>query len=882
MTELFGDARAALDDRVADLLGRLTLDEKLAQLGTYFMGATPAENHHTRLSAGIGHISLVVSGATLEDNLAMVELAQQEVMAATEFGIPALVHAEALSGPMLAGGANFPGAIALAATWDPDGVEAMAAVTSRQLAAMGVHQAFSPVLDVARDPRWGRIGETYGEDPTLAAALGVAFVRGIQGDDLSTGVAATAKHFLGYAMGQGGLNMAATQLGWRELREVYAKPFAAAITEAGLASVMNSYSAIDGVPVAASTEILTDLLRGELGFTGLTVSDYGSVTQLQRPYGLADSLTDAAVSALSAGLDVEAPDFVAYASLAPAVGDGRLDESVIDVAVARVLRLKFRLGLFENPGPDRPALPSILGQSRDVDLAVHLARESMVLLQNHDALLPLAPQGRIAVIGPLANLVRPLFGAYSLPAAIELRTGAGTGQQGVEITQPTDGTQPPTIERLEEEFHTFFPAARTIVEAIREAAPDAIVTHAVGCELRETDQSGFAEAVELARSADVAILVVGGKDGWGFESCTTGEGLDSMRVGLTGSQEELVKQVHAAGTPVVVVHVSARPLSSPWIAEHVPAVLQAWHPGQGGARAISETLFGLNNPGGKLPMTAVRHEGQIPNHYAHPRGSGYAGRGISIWSPTEYVDGPGTPLYPFGHGLSYTTFAYGTPLVKVTADTIHVSCDVINTGDRDGSEVVQLYVSDRVATVARPVKELVGFRRIRLAPDSAARVTFSLRIDQLAFLDAHRRWVVEPGWFDVEVGSSSADIRGRTEFHLATGVAEIGVERGYVATSVVESAEPFVEASVEAQGAETAPGIDIPLGVLSADPEANAILAAFVPPNTPQSSAFDALTLRQVASYAPAIFTDDVLDRIATQLAQLHHRRTNRPDHPDA
>lgn len=874
MTPTYRDADAPVADRVADLLGRMSLEQKLAQLGTFFMGSVPPTDHEPYLARGIGHVSLVVAGSSLEDNLAMIERAQTRIIAATEHGIPALVHAEALSGPMLPGGTNFPGGIALAAAWDPDKIERMGAVIGRQLAAMGVRQAFSPVLDVSRDPRWGRIGETYGEDPTLAAALGVAFVRGVQGDGLATGVAATAKHFLGYAMSQAGLNMAATTPGWRELREVYAKPFAAAIAEAGLASVMNSYSAIDGVPVAANHEILTGLLRNELSFDGLTVSDYGSVQQLRHPYAVAGTLTDAARAALSSGLDVEAPDFICYPGLAAYVRDGRLDEAVVDAAVAHVLRLKFALGLFEAPMPDRASLARVLGRSDDDELAHELATEAMVLLRNDDGLLPLAPSGRIAVIGPNAAGVRPLFGAYSLPAAIELRTGAATGQQGVDVSAL--GMQAaPSPEALEQTFRSFFPAARSVIEAIREAAPDAEVTHFPGCALAGDDTAGFPEAVEAASTADVAVLVVGGKDGWGHGTCTTGEGLDSMRVGLTGVQEDLVRAIHATGTPVVVVHVSARPLCSEWIAENVPAILQAWHPGQGGGLAIAEALFGTTTPGGRLPVTAVRHEGQIPNYYAHPRGSGYAGRAISIWSPTEYIDGTGAPLFPFGHGLSYTTFAYHEAAVQLGPDAVTVSCVVSNTGDRPGDEVVQLYVSDRVASVVRPVKELAGFRRLRLEAGASAKVTFIVRFDQLTFLNAERRWVVEAGAFDIEIGASSADTRLRSEFELTEGLTDVGIRRGYVAHCDVEDLPGYQPPGQDEPPPTGDLDLDTPLRTLTADPEAAAIIAAHVPTatGTPPPEAFTALSLRQVAQYAPALFTDDVLAAIADDLAELQRLR---------
>lgn len=771
----------------------MTLEEKAAQLGGVMWNPYGSGEQFGLLREGIGQVSVLLFNR-LDDPRAVareVERIQAFLVNETRLGIPALVHGEALSGPMIPGGASFPLAIGLAAAWDPDGLREMAAMAREQLRALGIRQALSPVLDVARDPRWGRIGETYGEDPTLAARLGVSFVTGLQGEGsaedanrLKEGVAATAKHFIGYSASEGALNMAEASIPPRLLREVYAKPHEAAIRKAGLAAVMNAYCSLDGEPVVASAAVLRDLLRGELGFRGVTVSDYRSIDRLVTAFAAAPDMRQAGLLALRAGMDMELPRLNAYAHLPDAVRRGEIEEALVDEAVRRVLELKFRLGLFERPYPEAERIEVVFRPSFHAGLAQELARESMVLLKNEGPLLPL-PRNvrRVAVIGPNADNRRNLFGGYSHPAARELFFGMAR-IAGVDAQTGGPSSYGEKLRELEtDDLPRMYPHLTTVYREMAERLPHAEVVHAAGCDVTGDDRSGFAEAVRLAEWADVVILVVGGKDGFG-KPCTSGEGNDAAHIGLPGVQEELVKAVHSAGKPVVLVHMSARPLSSPWIAEHVPAILEAWHPGAWGAKAIVDVLLGEYNPGGKLPVTALKHAGQLPVYYAHRRGSGYEGRPEDTFVSKEgYVDDPLEPLFPFGHGLSYTTFRYsGLELsdrrIGPEGELI-VSCTVENMGPVSGDEVVQLYLSDELASMARPVKELAGFVRVRLAPGEKKRVAFRLHATQTAFLDRRMEWVVEPGWFRVMIGASSRDIRLSDRFEIIGETTAVGGNREF-------------------------------------------------------------------------------------------------------
>jgi beta-glucosidase len=723
------------------LLVRMTLDEKLAQLGCVWCTALVENETFSPESAarwlehGIGEITRIgaTTGLRPRDRAVFANEIQRYLVEHTRLGIPAIVHEESTAGLCAREATQFPQAIGLASTWDPDLVERIGGVIREQMVATGARHTLAPVLDVARDPRWGRVEETYGESAYLASRLGVAYVRGVQGD-LEDGVAATGKHFLGYALSDGGLNHAPVQIGPRELREVVAEPFRAAIAEAGLATVMNSYASVDGLPCGGSKAILDDLLRGELGFTGAVVADYSTTELLLSYHRVAGTKGEAAKRALEAGLDMELPQLDCYGPpLRELVERGQVEVALVDRSVRRVLELKNRLGLFENPYVEVDAAATAYGRATDRALAYEAAVKSLVLLRNEGHLLPLSPDARVAVIGPAADDERLLQGDYSYPAHTE-------------IVQPRD-REGRLIERGGDFAPgPFYPESVTPLAGIRAVAPNA--TYAKGSGVRSTHTEGFAEAVELARDADVAVCFVGGRSGL-MPDCTSGEFRDVSDLGLPGVQLDLVRSVVETGTPTVVVVVSGRVHALPWIAEHATAVLYAWVPGEQGGAAIADVLFGAASPSGRLPISLPRSAGHVPTYHDHRAGGGRS----AIFG--DYVDAPAWPLYFFGAGLTYTTFDYGALRVAepVTTDAPWgVEVEVRNTGERAGTEVVQLYLRDEIARVARPDRRLAGFTRVELEPGESASVRFTVDPTALAYYDEQMRLVVEPGAARVTVG----------------------------------------------------------------------------------------------------------------------------------
>jgi beta-glucosidase len=753
MTE--GGVSATVEERVEDLLERMTLDEKIAQVGGLAVqdvlegDAFSQEKAGDRLAHGIGQITRI-AGSTLlrpRETARIANEVQRFLRESTRLGIPAIVHEESLAGYVARDATCFPQAIGLAATWEPALVEEMAGVIRRQMRAVGATLSLSPVLDVARDPRWGRLEETYGEDPYLIGRMGVAYIRGLQGEDLTTGVAATAKHFVGYGAAEGGLNWAPAHIPRRELLEFYVLPFREAIREAGVECVMNAYHEMDGVPCGASVEIMDHLLRRELGFKGPVVSDYLTVPMLRHYHRVAATKGEAARLALEAGIDVELPGLNYYGEpLREAIDSGQTPVALLDQAVRRVLRQKFEMGLFEQPFVDEAAVESAYGRPEDRALARRIARKSFVLLKN-DGVLPLDRSLRsIAVIGPAAHSRRLLQGDYHYPTHLEMLYGS--------IDEQADAHPAGLAE--------CFPLMATVLEAIRGRAPDASVVHAKGCSVTGNDTEGIAEAVAAVRGADLSVLVVGGRSGL-VDGCTSGEASDRSDLGLPGVQQRLADAMLDTGKPVVVVFVGP-PMSVPSIVDRASAVLQAWMPGEEGGYAIADVLFGVENPGGKMPVTVVRGVGQVPLFYNHkPSG------GRSQWR-TNYSDSEVAPLFPFGHGLSYTTFEYGPlsiePENASSGDPIRVRLQVTNSGEQAGDEVVQLYIHDVVASVTRPVLQLAGFVRVNLEPGESNDLEFSIQPEQLAFYDLHMDYVVEPGEFEVAVGSSSEDIRSRGKFDV--------------------------------------------------------------------------------------------------------------------
>jgi len=749
---LYRDPSRGVDERAADLLRRMTREEKVAQLGSAWVfqlteGDRLSESKAAPLlGRGLGQVTRI-SGAS---NLGAAEAArlaneiQRFLLERTRLRIPAIVHEEVCSGLMASQSTVFPQAIGVASTWDPGLAEAMADVVRVQMRAVGAHQGLSPVLDVCRDPRWGRTEETFGEDPHLVAQMGLAMVRGLQGESPTTGVIATGKHLVGYGASEGGLNWAPAPIPPRVLREVYLHPFEAAVKLAGLRSIMNGYHEIDGVPGAADRELLTEILRRSWEFQGCVVSDYFAVRQLTDYHHLAEDAPEAASIALEAGLDVELPSTDCYGQpLLQALGSGRVTESTLDEAVIRVLRAKLELGLFEHPFVDPDVALSVMSTPFQLELAGRLARKSIVLLRN-DGILPLSPKlESIAVIGPNAHEARNLFGDYTYPAHVESLLEMRDHGNVFSIPLPDEADlSGPTIR-----FATVF-------DALEGRFGDK-VRLARGCGISEDSTEGFAEAVALAADSDVAILVLGDKSGL-TEDCTSGESRDRHSLDLPGVQEALLAEVVKTGTPVVLVLVAGRPTGSVGAHESCGAVVTTWLPGQEGAAAIVDVLTGEVNPGGKLPITHPRTVGQIPVYYGH-KVSG----GRSYWKG-DYVDGPVAPLYPFGHGLSYTTFELGSPSVTPDLvtwnDEVSVTIEIANTGQRDGDEVVQLYVRDPQASVTRPVLELKGFARVEVEAGASKRINFRLPVGQLGFYDRHLSYVVEPGEIEVMVGTSSQDL----------------------------------------------------------------------------------------------------------------------------
>jgi beta-glucosidase len=777
---LYRDPNRPVEERVADLLGRMTLDEKVAQLGSRWVfeladaSGLVEERVTGYLAHGLGQVTRISGASSLEPGqaAALANAIQTHLLQHTRLGIPAIVHEEICSGLMARGATVFPQAIGLASTWEPGLVEQLATTIRVQMRAAGAHHGLGPVLDVSRDPRWGRTEETFGEDAHLVARMGVAFVRGLQGDDLATGVVATGKHFIGYGASEGGRNWGPPAVGPRLLRDVYLHPFQAAIREAGLRSVMNAYNELDGIPCGADRSLLTDLLRDELGFEGYVVSDYFSVRQLEAYHRHAPDGSTAAAQALRAGIDVELPSSDCYAEpLFAALEAGLVDTEDIDISVRRILRTKFELGLFEQPLVDVEAAASAAATDAHRALARRVAVKSMVLLRN-DGALPLAGDGVVAVIGPSADEARHLLGDYAYPAHVEsladLLESGGEGEMS-ELPIPILGgvtLERPTVD------------ATSVLVALRERLGER-VRFERGCNLNDDDRSGIAAAVELARDADIAVVVVGDKAGL-TDDCTSGESRDRASLDLPGVQEELVRAVVETGTPVVLVLVAGRPTGSVWAHEHAAAVLLAWLPGEEGGKAIADVLTGDAAPGGRLPLTFPRSAGQIPAFYGHKISGGR-----SHWKG-DYVDLPAAPLYPFGHGLAYTSFELRSPRLAASDlnldGTLSVTVEVANTGGRAGDEVVQLYVRDPEASVTRPVLELKAFARVALDPGESRAVVLEVPVAALGFTGVDLSYVVEPGAIDVFLGTDAATL---TEVGTVT-----------IAAAAVETPEPSSDGKV--------------------------------------------------------------------------------------
>jgi beta-glucosidase len=748
------------------LIADMTMAEKLAQLGgvwsTQLVDDRGFDEDAARrlLGNGAGQVTRIAASTGLRPRglAVFANEVQRFLVEETRQGIPAIIHEESVGGFCARDAVQFPQAIGLASSWDRELLHEVADHIRSEMVAVGARQSLAPVLDIARDPRWGRVEETYGEDPVLAGELGVAYVIGLQDsgerhrpgadsdDDDRTlrprardGVIATGKHFLGYGLPEGGRNHGPVQLGSRELREVFAEPFAAAIRDAGLSSVMNSYSSVDGLPCAGSAMVLIELLRGELEFTGTVVADYFAVDLLRTFHRVAPTKGVAAAKALLAGLDVELPALDCFAELPALVEAGIVPERIVDAAVRRVLAQKVALGLFEDPFVDSDAAPAAFGTPSGRSLARRAAVESIVLLDD-DGTVPIEPAslaGRtVAVIGPAADDVRLLQGDYHYPAHLEIiHAGDGGG-----LLPESGGAFAPG---------PYYPESVTPLAGIAAAleGTGATVVHEPGCGITGDDRSGLDAAVAAASAADLVVCCVGGRSGLVPEA-TVGEARDAVDLALTGLQEELVEAVAATGTPVVTVVVSGRVHTLERVERASAATLLAWVPGQEGGAAIADVLFGVEPPSGRLPVTIPRHVGQVPVHYNHRAGGGAS----AFWG--DYTDSPAAPLHPFGFGLSTTTVSWSELDVEAgtTTEPTTISVVVTNTGERPGVEVVPLFVHDESASVARPDRQLVGFARVPLPVGASRRVTFAVHPSRLAFFDDRFDFVCEPGAFRFEVG----------------------------------------------------------------------------------------------------------------------------------
>lgn len=706
---LYRHADAPVEERVYDLVRRMTLEEKVRQLDMYSGATAIVDKHSDETHATADAAFLPDKAAALWGDLGVgaihdlnptpeqANTIQKWVISHNRLGIPAMFIEEGLHG--FDTGTVYPAPLGLAATWNPKIARETAEGIASEARATGVDMILAPVLDLAREPRWGRVEEDFGEDPYLTGQMGLAYVRGAQGTALSTdhSVVAEPKHFAGHGSPEGGTNTSPVHIGERELRMVMLKSFEPAFREGHAMSVMAAYHEIDGIPVTADPLLFETILRREWGFKGFVLSDLGAIERLYDAHHVAATPKDAVCLANRSGVDMQFYDFphnVYQKALIDCVHEGSIPESDLDYAVRSVLRVKFELGLFDHPYVD-PALNSRVHRSQaHLDVSLASARESMTLLKNDGGLLPLSKSTRqIAVIGPNGDIAR--YGDYERES------------NGKRIS---------------------------ILQGIRTLLPSASVTFSNGDDI--------AAAVAQAKAADVAILALGEWQG------ISGEGFDRAHLDLPGNQEQLLEAVAATGKPVVLVLENGRPLTIGWAKEHIPAILEAWYPGEFGGQAVAETLFGDNNPGGKLTITFPKNTGELPDFYNA--------------DPTrvhKYVDDDGKPLFPFGYGLSYTTFRFANlkaqPPAQGTRGGVEVSVDVTNTGDLAGDEVAQLYLRQDTSSVETPERSLKGFERIHLAPHETRTVRFTIPMHELEIWNAEGKWVVEPGAYTLWAGGDS-------------------------------------------------------------------------------------------------------------------------------
>lgn len=755
---LFKNAKAPIEDRVNDLLGRMTVNEKVGQLlcplgwpmytksdkgkvgisDTYIKRMTqmPIGSFWAVLRADPWTQKTLTTGLNPKLAAEALNALQKYAVEKTRLGIPILFAEEAPHGHMAIGATVFPTALSQASTFDEELIQKMGEAIGLEVRAQGAHVGYGPVLDIAREPRWSRMEETFGEDPVLTGILGTAMVKGMQGQDYKDGkhVYSTLKHFAAYGIPEGGLNGEQANVGQRTLFSELLPQFKRAV-KAGVASIMTSYNSIDGVPCTANKYLLTDVLRNQWGFKGAVFSDLQSIEGIASTHHVAEDWGEAGVLALKAGVDFDLEGNSYGPNLEKKLQEGKITMEDLDRAVRNVLRLKFQMGLFENPYVDPNVAAKVVRSKEHKELARQVAREGVVLLKN-DGLLPLSKNlKRVAVIGPNADMMYNQLGDYTAP------------QDRKELT--------------------------TVLDGVKNLLPKAQVTYVKGCAVRDTTQSQIKEAVAAAKAADVTILVVGGSSARDFETTylstgaaivnknaiadmECGEGYDRADLHLMGDQEKLMKALLDSGVKLVVVYIQGRPLNMNLASEQANALLTAWYPGEQGGQAIADVLFGDYNPAGRLPVGIPRNVGQLPVHYSkHPS--------------HNYVDSSADPLFSFGYGLSYTKFEYSDlQLVPGNEMDVYqtVKCTVKNVGNVDGDEVVQLYINDVVASVEPLHKALKGFKRIHLKAGESKEISFNLGFEELSLYNMQMQQVVEPGKFKVMIGAASNDIRLNGEFEI--------------------------------------------------------------------------------------------------------------------
>lgn len=759
---LYKNASAPTEERIKDLIGRMTPEEKVGQLCCPLgwemytktqKGVTVSEKYKKQMDdMPIGSFWAVLradpwtqktleTGLTPELSAKALNALQKHAVENTRLGIPVLFAEECPHGHMAIGTTVFPTSLAQASTWNEELIEKMGETIALEARLQGANIGYGPVLDIAREPRWSRMEETFGEDPVLTGTLGTAFVKGMQGTTQTDGkhVFSTLKHFAAYGIPEAGHNGERANVGIRQLFSDYLAPFKQAVKQGKAGTIMTSYNSVDGIPCTANEFLLDSILRKQWGFNGFVYSDLGSIEGIANSHRAAADIKEAAALALKAGVDMDLGANAYGKNLVQALSEGLISIETLDKAVANILRLKFRMGLFENPYVSPEQAKKIVRSPEHKELAREVARQGTILLKN-DGLLPLSKNIKsIAVIGPNADVMYNQLGDYTAP------------QERKEVT--------------------------TILDGIRRAvSPSTQITYVKGCAIRDTTQTNIEACIKAARSADVVVIAVGGSSARDFKTkyistgaatvsdsenqvlsdMDCGEGYDRSTLCLLGDQEKLIKAVAAIGKPMIIIYIQGRPLNMNLAAEKAQALLTAWYPGEQGGAAIADILFGDYNPAGRLPVSVPRSEGQLPLFYSQGK-------------YRNYVEGEAAPLYPFGYGLSYTNFTYSN--LKLTPgnnkDNFQtVSCTVTNTGNRDGEEVVQLYIRDKVSSVVTAPIQLKAFKRIALKKGESRKITFTLGEKELGLYNKDMKFVVEPGDFKVMIGSSSDNIKLEKDFHL--------------------------------------------------------------------------------------------------------------------